>query len=67
MDVARIKKLSYYLYLVDRKRMNSPDYDPMIIKNPYRTVLKNEAEWEQRIEKIRFQIKSQLAVKLKLP
>ena len=57
MNVARIKKLSYYLYLIDRKRINSPDYAPMIIKNPYKTVLKNEDEWEQRIEKIRFEFK----------
>ena len=57
MDVARIKKLSYYLYLINRKRMKSSGYVPLIIRNPYKTVLNNEVEWGQRIEKIRFQIK----------
>lgn len=55
IDVARIKKSSYYLYLVDRSKMNIPDYTPLMIKDPYENVLKNNLEWEQRIEKIRVQ------------
>lgn len=55
MDAARIKKLNYYLYLVDRNKMGLPNYIPIIIQDPYNNVLKNTTQWEQRIEKIRFQ------------
>ncbi|HET8573978.1 MAG TPA: DUF3883 domain-containing protein [Edaphocola sp.] len=55
IDIARIKRNSYYLYLVDRSKMIFPDYVPIIIRDPYENVLKNNSEWEQRIEKIRFQ------------
>lgn len=55
IDIARIKRDSYYLYLVDRSKINSPDYVPMMIRDPYENVLRNKLEWEQRIEKIRFQ------------
>ncbi|PHS53983.1 MAG: hypothetical protein COB01_02225 [Lutibacter sp.] len=58
IDIARIKKLSYYLYLVDRKSMNELGYAPIIIQDPYNTVLKNESEWDQRIEKIKMTIKN---------
>lgn len=51
IDVARIKKGSYYLYLVDRNRINEPNYCPNIIKNPYEAVLKNKSQWSQQIEK----------------
>lgn len=53
IDIARIKKSSYYLYLVDRSSMNSSGYSPMIIQDPYNNVLKNDSEWGQTIEKIK--------------
>jgi hypothetical protein len=55
MDIARIKKSKYYLYLVDRLKINLPGYIPIMIKDPYENIFKNNLEWEQRIEKIRFQ------------
>ncbi len=55
IDIARIKRDSYFLYLVDRSRMNLPDYIPIMIKNPYENVYKNVTEWEQRVEKVRLQ------------
>jgi len=58
MDIARIKKLSYYIYLVNRDSMNDPDYEPTIIRDPYENIYKNEQDWDQTIEKIRFEIKS---------
>lgn len=58
MDIARIKKLSYYIYLVNRDSMNDPDYHPIIIRDPYENIYKNEQDWDQMIEKIRFEIKS---------
>jgi hypothetical protein len=57
MDTARIKKQSYYLYLVDRNRMNREGYQPLIIQDPYANVLHNNLEWDQRVEKIRFELK----------
>ncbi|MFD0750167.1 DUF3883 domain-containing protein [Mucilaginibacter calamicampi] len=57
IDIARIKKGEYYLYLVDRDKMNNIDYTPLIIQNPYVEIYNNEANWDQRIEKIRFAIK----------
>lgn len=54
IDVARVKKSKYFLYLVDRSMMKEHDYEPLIIQNPYDSVYTNSDEWEQRIEKIRF-------------
>lgn len=50
IDVARIKKSEYYLYLVNRSKMNGEGYEPTIIQNPYEHVLNNDA-WNKRIEK----------------
>lgn len=56
MEIARIKKLSYYIYLVNRDKMNDTDYIPIIIRDPYNSIYKNESDWDQTIEKIRFEI-----------
>ncbi len=56
IDIARIKRDNYYLYLVDRNKIKNKDYKPVVIQNPYFTVLKNELQWEQTIEKIRFKL-----------
>jgi len=40
VDQARIRKDDYYLYLIDRDEMNKLEYKPMIIKNPYESILK---------------------------
>jgi hypothetical protein len=58
IDIARIKKYEYYLYLVDRDKINYSNYTPLIIQNPYLEVYNNEAHWDQRVEKIRFAIKT---------
>ena len=57
MNIARIKKLSYYIYLVNRDSMNDLDYVPIIIKNPYDNIYKNELDWDQSIEKTKFTMK----------
>jgi hypothetical protein len=49
MDVARIKGNQYYLYLVNRDEMNIENYSPIIIKNPFVNVLKNE-DWNKQVE-----------------
>ena len=57
MEIARIKKLRYYIYLVNRDNMSDPDYTPIMIRDPFSNIYKNESDWDQTIEKIRFEIK----------
>ena len=51
MDTARLKKEKYFLYLVDRDLVHERDYSPIIIKNPYNNVLRNETDWNKRVDK----------------
>ena len=51
MDVARIKKGKYFLYLVDRNLTHEQDYSPIIIRNPYNNVLRNDIDWNKRVDK----------------
>ncbi|WP_406660241.1 DUF3883 domain-containing protein [Methanolobus sp. ZRKC3] len=37
----------YYLYLVDRLKINMPDYDPMIISDPYDSLLSKPSGWKK--------------------
>lgn len=55
MNIARIKKEQYYIYLVNRDKINDPNYIPLIIQDPYNTVYRYSSDWEQRVEKIRFE------------
>jgi hypothetical protein len=50
IDVAKLKENEYFLYLIDRSKMNNENYIPTIIQNPYKTVLNND-NWKKRIEK----------------
>lgn len=49
MDVARIRRDKYFLYLVDRDRMDDPNYAPIIIQDPYDKVM-NDSEWTKRVD-----------------
>lgn len=50
LDVARVKKESYFLYLVDRDQMNAPDYMPTMIQNPHEEILNYDGVWTKRVE-----------------
>lgn len=50
IDVARIKKDSYFLYLVDREKMSRPSYAPLMIQNPHEMIIENGVGWEKLIE-----------------
>lgn len=50
IDVAYIRQGSYYLYLIDRKKIMNIDYTPIIINNPYENIIKNNTDWSKRIE-----------------
>ena len=43
--VSRIRRATYYLYLVDRKKMREPGYEPMVIRDPFENVFNNERSW----------------------
>jgi hypothetical protein len=43
VDVAKNKQDSYFLYLVDYDRINDIEYQPIIIKNPYKHVFLNDS------------------------
>jgi hypothetical protein len=51
IETAHIKKEQYFLYLVDRSKINLKDYAPMIIQNPCAEVLQNNTKWNKRVEK----------------
>jgi len=50
IDVARFKKGQYFIYLVDRDKMNEVDYIPTIIQNPYERVLADDNEWNKVVD-----------------
>lgn len=50
IDVARFKKDQYFIYLVDRDKMNETGYTPTIIQNPYESVLADDTEWNKRVD-----------------
>ncbi|WP_345975658.1 DUF3883 domain-containing protein [Sulfurimonas sp. HSL3-7] len=50
MEVAKIKKDDYYLYLVNRSEMNKEGYKPIMIQNPFDQVLNND-KWDKTVEK----------------
>lgn len=58
IDISIIKEDQYYIYLVDRDKMIKKGYEPIVIKNPYSNILLNEEEWDKRVEKCYFQLKS---------
>ena len=41
-EIAKLKGNRYFLYLVDLKKINEPDYVPEIIQNPATTIMKND-------------------------
>ncbi len=50
IDTARIRRESYYLYLVDREKMNEEGYAPIIVKDPFVNILGKPDDWNKRIE-----------------
>jgi len=46
IDIARLRRDKYFLYLVDRNRMQDMNYEPMMIRNPFIDVMNND-EWQK--------------------
>lgn len=51
MEVAKIKWDDYYLYLVNRDKIEIESYNPIIISNPIVNVLNNEIAWNKKINR----------------
>ncbi|MBF4988803.1 DUF3883 domain-containing protein [Methylophilus sp. 14] len=49
IDIAFEKGQTYFLYLIDRSKINDVSYSPIIIQNPFKTVFECE-EWEKNPE-----------------
>lgn len=43
IETAELYEDKYYIYLVDILKINSPDYNPMIIRNPAKNIWKNDS------------------------
>jgi hypothetical protein len=52
--VSRIRRAAYFLYLVDRKKMDIDDYVPTMIQDPFENVFKNEEQWSKEAKNWRF-------------
>jgi len=50
-NCAKHRNNNYWLYLVNRTKMKSVGYKPMMIQNPYFKILLNEENWSKVIEK----------------
>lgn len=50
IDVARIKKDSYFIYLVNRDEAKNLNYIPDIIQNPYEGVFNEDSEWVKQVD-----------------
>lgn len=54
LETSKQKKENYYIYLIDRSKMNSEEYIPYIIQNPYNNIycnnnwIKNSQIWHIR-------------------
>lgn len=47
INTSKIKGNKYYLYLVDRNRIEEEGYSPIKIKNPHKELLEKECSWSK--------------------
>lgn len=51
---SKIRKNQYWLYLVNRNKINDNDYHPTMINNPFENILQND-DWKKSIENYKIQ------------
>ena len=51
---SKIRKNQYWLYLVNRNKINDNDYYPTMINNPFENILQND-DWKKSIENYKIQ------------
>ncbi|MFN8361076.1 MAG: DUF3883 domain-containing protein [Candidatus Kapaibacterium sp.] len=54
--VAKRKKNEYWIYLVNRSLMNNAGYFPILIQNPFDTILTNDEMWNKQVEKYKIEL-----------
>lgn len=54
--VAKHKKNEYWIYLINRLEMNNSDYFPLMIQNPFETILTKGETWDKQVEKYRMEL-----------
>lgn len=55
-SVAKIKKNEYWLYLINRSEMNKEDYVPIMVQNPFDTILRDDGVWDKQIDKYKIEL-----------
>jgi hypothetical protein len=48
--VAKRKKEQYWLYLINRSEMNNENYKPVMVQDPFNSILKND-DWDKQVDK----------------
>ena len=59
-SVAKRKKDEYWLYLINRLEMTKEKYEPLMIQNPFETVLMDNRVWNKQVEKYKIELISGL-------
>jgi hypothetical protein len=49
LATSELKRKKYFLYLVDRSKMDSPEYQPVIIQDPYSSVFQS-TDWKKDVQ-----------------
>ncbi|CAI2766321.1 DUF3883 domain-containing protein [Flavobacterium collinsii] len=58
-NIARLKKEKYWIYLINRDRMNETNYIPLMIQNPYIKILQDD-KWSKKIDNYKIELKKSL-------
>ncbi len=58
IKTAQLRGDKYFLYLVDRSKMDEKDYEPEVIQNPFERVYMNE-DWEREVQVYLFKRKKE--------
>ena len=56
-QVAKRKKEQYWIYLVNRSKMINENYEPIMERNPFETILKND-DWDKHVDKYKIVLKN---------
>ena len=56
-SVAKLKKNEYWLYLINRSQMIDTNYVPIMINNPFESILNDDLNWVKQIEKFKIELR----------
>lgn len=55
-SVAKRKKAEYWLYLINRSQITNTNYLPIMINNPFESILNDDLNWDKQIEKYKIEL-----------